>query len=94
MVKKAPSGGVGEGTRSPHRGGGRKATTTDPADPQQMIAELQHQLDECRAELAERNNAFAERIDHQAATIDVLKQMSASPGQGAARHPGCDAVRI
>ncbi len=32
------------------------------------------------AELAERNSAFAERIDHQAATIDVLKEMSASPG--------------
>jgi GAF domain-containing protein len=32
------------------------------------------------AELAERNDAFAERIDQQAATIDVLKAMSASPG--------------
>ncbi len=40
-------------------------------------------LEELRAsttELAERNAAFAERIDHQAATIDVLKEMSASPG--------------
>jgi len=40
-------------------------------------------LGELRArteELAVRNDAFAERIDHQAATIDVLKVMSASPG--------------
>ena len=32
------------------------------------------------AELAERNSEFGERIEHQAATIDVLKAMSASPG--------------
>src|SRR5215472_10166410 len=49
-------------------------------DPQQTIAELQRQLDECRAELAVRNSEFGERIEHQSATIDVLKAMSASPG--------------
>ena len=55
--------------------------------PQQTIAELQRQLeertrqlDECRAELAARNSEFGERIEHQSATIDVLKAMSASPG--------------
>ena len=32
------------------------------------------------AELARRNSEYSERIDHQAATIDVLKAMSASPG--------------
>ena len=57
------------------------------ADPQQTIVELQRQLDErtrqldeCRAELAARNSEFGERIEHQSATIDVLKAMSASPG--------------
>jgi GAF domain-containing protein len=40
-----------------------------------LLSELQART----AELAERNTAFAERIDHQSATIDVLKQMSASP---------------
>jgi GAF domain-containing protein len=50
------------------------------ADPQRTIAELQRQLDECRAELAARNSEFGERIEHQSATIDVLKAMSASPG--------------
>src|SRR5262249_22204479 len=40
-----------------------------------LLGELQVRT----AELAERNTAFAERIDHQAATIDVLKEMSASP---------------
>ena len=50
------------------------------ADPQRTIAELQRQLDTCRAELAARNSEFGERIEHQSATIDVLKVMSASPG--------------
>ena len=57
------------------------------ADPQQIIVELQRQLDErtrrldeCRAELAARNSEFGERIEHQSATIDVLKAMSATPG--------------
>jgi two-component system, NtrC family, sensor kinase len=57
------------------------ATLDDAAaDPQQTIAELQRQLDACRAELAARNSEFGERIEHQSATIDVLKAMSASPG--------------
>ena len=43
-------------------------------------ARLLGELRDRTAELAERNTAFAERIDHQAATIDVLKAMSASPG--------------
>ena len=49
-------------------------------DPQRTIAELQQQLDECRSELATRNSEYGERIEHQSATIDVLKAMSASPG--------------
>ena len=32
------------------------------------------------AALAQRNSEYGERIEHQAATIDVLKVMSASPG--------------
>src|SRR5215469_15698096 len=32
------------------------------------------------AELTERKTEFDERIEHQAATIDVLRAMSASPG--------------
>jgi GAF domain-containing protein len=35
------------------------------------------------AELAARNDAFQERIEYQSATIDVLKTMSASPGDAA-----------
>src|SRR6267154_3101271 len=49
-------------------------------DPQQIIAELRRKLDESRAELAARNNAYSERIAYQAAANDVLKVMSASPG--------------
>jgi len=43
-------------------------------------AETFRALEARTAELADRNAAFAEQIDHQAATIDVLKAMSASPG--------------
>ena len=53
------------------------------------IAELQRANAELRREelaergtlaLAQRNTEYDERIEHQAATIDVLKAMSASPG--------------
>src|SRR6201993_4493847 len=50
------------------------------ADLQRDNAELQRQLDECRTKLAARDSEFGERIEHQSATIDVLKAMSASPG--------------
>src|SRR6516162_4109701 len=50
MVKKAPSAGAREGTRNPHRARGPKATTTDPADLVQLIADLQAQLAATRAE--------------------------------------------
>src|ERR1700758_3073264 len=53
---------------------------TAAADLQRDNAELQRQLDACRAELAARNSEYGERIEHQSATIDVLKAMSASPG--------------
>src|SRR5436190_1551404 len=56
--------------------------TPDNAAPdlQQIIAELQRKLDEARAELTARNSAYTERIAYQAAANDVLKVMSASPG--------------
>ena len=41
-----------------------------------LLKELQQRTDE----LAARNSEFGERIEHQSATIDVLKAMSASPG--------------
>src|SRR5689334_432716 len=63
-------------------------------DPHHTIAELRHRLEECTAErdaalareatlteaLAARNTEFGERIEQQSATIDVLRVMSASPG--------------
>ena len=49
-----------------------------------IIAELQHTIaelrQECDAALAQRNTEYGERIDHQSAIIEVLKAMSASPG--------------
>ena len=47
------------------------------AELQNTIGALQVRLD---AALAQRNSDYDERIKHQAATIDVLKAMSASPG--------------
>ena len=43
-------------------------------------ARLLTELRERTAELAKRNSEYGERIEHQSATIDVLKAMSASPG--------------
>jgi two-component system, NtrC family, sensor kinase len=57
------------------------------ADLQRANAELRRERDAAllekaalAKELAERKTDFDERIEHQAATIDVLKAMSASPG--------------
>jgi GAF domain-containing protein len=73
MVKKAPSAGAGEGTRNPHRGGGPKTITRGPADPAQLIADLQGQLAECRAE---RDAGLA----REAALAEVLQTTNSSPG--------------
>ena len=43
-------------------------------------AETYRALQERTVALAQRNTEYGERIEHQAATIDVLKAMSASPG--------------
>ena len=43
-------------------------------------AETYRALEERTAALAQRNTEYGERIEHQSATIDVLKAMSASPG--------------
>ena len=54
------------------------------AELQRTIAELRQERDTARAErdaaLAQRDSDYGERIEHQSATIDVLKAMSASPG--------------
>ena len=61
---------------------------------QRVIAELRHELDAAvareaalaeklatrTAELTQRTSEYGERIEQQSATIDVLKVMSASPG--------------
>ena len=68
--------------------------TDATTDPQSIIAALRQRLDAAlareaalaeelaarTAELLERKSEFDERIEYQAATIDVLRAMSASPG--------------
>ena len=54
------------------------------AELQRANAELRRERDAALSErdsaLAQRNSDYGERTAHQAATIDVLKAMSASPG--------------
>ena len=59
-------------------------TTTDL---HAVIAALRAERDAALSEkaalaeaLATRNSEYGERIEHQAATVDVLKAMAASPG--------------
>ena len=54
---------------------GRSSTRRWPERPR-----WQRELATRTAELPQRNTEYGERIEHQAATIDVLKVMSASPG--------------
>jgi two-component system, NtrC family, sensor kinase len=61
--------------------------TTATSDPQNTIAALQQRLDAALAReaalagaLAQRHSEFDERIEHQAAANQVLKAISASPG--------------
>jgi GAF domain-containing protein len=50
------------------------------ADPYAVIAALRAERDALAEALAQRTSEYGERIEHQSATIDVLKAMSASPG--------------
>ena len=50
------------------------------AELQRTIADLRHELGERDTALASRDSRYGEHAAQQAATIDVLKVMSASPG--------------
>ena len=50
------------------------------AELRRANAELLRERDAALAALAQRNTEYGERIEYQGATIDVLKAMSASPG--------------
>ena len=65
-----------------HSVGPPMSTTQDEtiADLQRANAALRQQLDEQRSRLATRDTEFDERIEHQATIINVLRVMSASPG--------------
>jgi signal transduction histidine kinase len=52
------------------------------AELRRVNAELRNERDAALVTLAQRNSEYGERINQQAATIDVLKAMSASPSLG------------
>src|SRR5215472_11656374 len=62
--------------------GGQMVTPPDEttADPYAVIAALRAERDALAEALARRNSEYGERIEQQAATIDVLKVMAATPG--------------
>ena len=77
------------------------APPDDTTDLHAAIAALRAERDAALAReaalaeaLATRNSEYGERIEQQSATIDVLKMMSASPGDRAAclrpDRPPCD----
>jgi GAF domain-containing protein len=85
MARPAKTGDKRSAAKSSKAGSakGRKPKTqtqkSQAVGPQQL-ADLRRQLNEARTELGARNSAYGERIAFQAATNDVLKMMSASPG--------------
>ena len=84
LVDDRVAGGMSIGVRKP--GGltdSQKAlarTLAEQASIAVGAAATHRRLQDRTAALASRNTAFAEQIAHQSATIDVLKAMSASPG--------------
>ena len=66
----------------PSQSGGTMTATQDDmiAELRRANAALRQELRERDAALAQRNSEYGERIEQQAATIDLLKAMSVSPG--------------